>query len=467
MVAINSDIPEPVLARYNLNGPRYTSYPTAAHFYPLTLGAYRQALSQRNVEVQTSHKDLSVYVHIPFCNTLCYYCACNRIGTRHKERSVRYIRTLKREIRSRAADMQSTDCIKQLHFGGGTPTFLTIQEISEIVDAIGQEFSLTDENSRDYSIEIDPRTVDEQYIASLATIGFNRVSFGVQDYTPEVQKAINRVQCSEHITNLTNAAKASGIESINYDLIYGLPKQSEEGLLKTIQTVIDQCPTRVALFSYAHLPDRFPIQRRINPADLPSFQDKARLQRISTETFASSRYDAIGLDHFALPTDSFAIAKRNGTLQRNFQGFTTHRGLESVGFGISAISDIAGCLVQNDTSLRGYENLVTETGFAGIRGFIRSGDDQIRASVIESLLCYSSVKFDDINQLHQVDFEHYFKKELRSLSPMINDGLLEIDNNGIYLTTMGLPLARIAAMQFDSHLGTEDNKKRQRFSQVI
>ncbi|QUX91871.1 oxygen-independent coproporphyrinogen III oxidase [Marinomonas sp. A3A] len=440
-----------LIAKYDLSGPRYTSYPTAPQF-----DASISKIALIDKMLMPSEAPLSLYFHIPFCANLCYYCACNKIVTKQYEKGAEYVELLGEEMRLRSLMLDHSREVTQLHFGGGTPTFLTEELIDALFDNIQQHFNLINDGTQDYSVEIDPREISLSKLKLLTKKGINRISIGVQDFDIKVQEAIHRVQPVEMVATLVDDARKLGIRSINFDLIYGLPYQSIEGFKKTLEQVIQLSPERISLFNYAHLPDRFRAQRRISDESLPISSMKLELLRMSTEYLISAGYEYIGMDHFAKPTDSLAIAQKQGQLQRNFQGYTTHAGTDLVAFGVSAISDLNGVYIQNHTDLSIYRSSIEKGQLAIAKGYISDLDDRIRHQVIMTLISQFELNVVVIEKKYNIDFFEYFSEEMERLTPMVKDGMLDIDCSGmqttIKVTERGRLLIRCICMVFDKYL---------------
>jgi len=451
-----------ILRRFDVPGPRYTSYPTADRFVE-AFGEddFMLALEQRKVGGLAL--PLSIYVHIPFCDSLCFYCACNKIVTKHHERAAEYLRYLNRELDLYMAKLGEGQTISQLHLGGGTPTFFSDDELAELMAMLRRNFILAPNG--EYSIEIDPRTVTEARLARLAEIGFNRLSFGVQDFDHEVQKAVHRVQPAEQVFDLVASARRLGFESINIDLIYGLPKQTAESFRRTLEQVASLRPDRIALYAYAHLPERFKPQRRIHEADLPTAADKLGMLSNAIASFLSNGYVYVGMDHFALPDDALAIAKRQGRLHRNFQGYSTQPDCDQISLGVSAIGRVGATYSQNAKTLEEYYDFLDHGRLPIVRGLPLTRDDLVRRAVIMALMCQGQVLYESINLAYLIDFKHYFADEIAKLEQLKKDGLVEIDDTGIQVTGTGWFFVRAVAMVFDRYLQADRN--RTRFSKII
>ncbi len=451
-----------VLDRFDVAGPRYTSYPTADRFVEaFTEDQYIQALEQRRVGGMAL--PLSVYVHIPFCESLCFYCACNKIITKKHERSAEYLRYLNRELDLHVAHLGAGQTITQLHLGGGSPTFFSDTELDELMSMLRRSFIL--EPGGEYSIEVDPRTVDAERLQNLARLGFNRLSFGVQDFDPHVQKAVHRIQPAEQVFELMEEARRLEFDSINADLIYGLPRQTKESFDRTLQQVIQLRPDRIALYAYAHLPERFKPQRRINIAELPEPQAKVSMLSAAISAFLNAGYVYVGMDHFALPNDALAVAKRQGRLHRNFQGYSTQPDCDLIALGVSAIGRIGATYSQNAKTLDEYYDQLNRGHLPIVRGLALVRDDLVRRAIIMALMCQGRLQFESIEQAYLIDFRRYFSAELDALKPMEEDGLVELEEGAIQVTGLGWFFVRGIAMLFDRHLQTDSN--RARFSKII
>jgi oxygen-independent coproporphyrinogen-3 oxidase len=451
-----------LIVRYGGRGPRYTSYPTALQFSDaVTTDDYKRHAVASN----DSDLPLSLYVHIPFCHSLCYYCGCNKIVTHNQARVDRYLEMLYREIDMQAALFDPGRKIEQLHFGGGTPTYLDRDQLADLMTHLRRAFNFDESENREFSIEVDPRTVDASRIRHLAELGFNRLSLGIQDFDTEVQKAVNRAQTPAEVRDLVQSAIESGFGSISFDLIYGLPHQTVESFSKTLDIVIDMKPDRLAVYNYAHLPQRFKGQRMINAADIPLPETKLELLRHTIEKLCDAGYVYIGMDHFALPGDELVEARFNGTLQRNFQGYSTHRHCDLVSLGVSGIGNIGNLFAQNAITTMEYEDLI-ESGELPIRkGIEVDDDDLLRAAVIQALMCYDSLSFDDFGAEHGIDFRQYFASEIARLPPLVDDGLIDLDDSRIVITQKGRLLLRSIAMVFDRYIDQSENDNR--FSKAI
>ena len=450
-----------LIRRYDLAGPRYTSYPTAVQFNSQVspfdlLHALRES--------RKALRPLSLYVHVPFCANICYYCACNKVITKDRGRAQPYLQRLEQEIQLIACHLDPKQKVEQLHFGGGTPTFLSHDELRQLMGHLRQHFNLLDDDSGDYGIEIDPREADWSTMGLLRELGFNRVSIGLQDLDPEVQRAVNRLQSLEETRAVIDAARTLQFRSINIDLIYGLPKQTPDAFSRTIEEVISLQPDRLSVFNYAHLPERFMPQRRINVSELPSPADKLHMLERTIEQLTAAGYRYIGMDHFALPDDELAIAQEESTLQRNFQGYTTHGHCDLVGLGVSAISQIGELYCQNNSDLAHYQNTLASAQLATSRGLLCNQDDRIRREVIQQVICNLHLPFAQIEQAFNIDFRGYFSSQWPALEKMAADGLIALDNDQLTVLPAGRLLVRSVCMVFDAYL---EQQNRQRFSRVI
>lgn len=453
-----------LLRKFDVPGPRYTSYPTADRFVEAFGPAdYEQALAQRREGPAAGATPLSLYVHIPFCESLCYYCACNKIVTKQKSRAAAYLRYLAREVDLHTAVLGTQQPVSQLHLGGGTPTFLSDDELRELMHVLRRSFALAP--GAECSVEIDPRTVDAGRLQLLADLGFNRISFGVQDFDPEVQKAVHRVQPYEQVAALMSEARRIGFDSINVDLIYGLPRQTPESFARTLGQVSQLRPDRIALYAYAHLPERFKPQRRILSAELPGGGAKIAMLSQALAAFLSAGYVYIGMDHFALPGDALAVAKRQGRLHRNFQGYSTHADCDLIGLGVSAIGKVGATYSQNAKTLEEYCDHLDQGRLPVARGLALSRDDLARRAVIMALMCQGQVVFESIELAWLLDFRSYFAAEMEHMRELQEQGMVAIDDTGIQVTAQGWFFVRAVAMQFDRYLQADRN--RARFSRII
>lgn len=453
-----------LISRFDVSGPRYTSYPTADRFVE-AFGAEQvcQVLRQRGNGPAAMVRPLSVYVHIPFCESLCYYCACNKIITRRHARGKTYLRYLRRELDLYTAHLGVGQVLSQLHLGGGSPTFLSDEELAELMQLLRLSFKFAP--GGEYAIEVDPRTVDAARLARLAELGFNRLSFGVQDFDPAVQKTVHRLQPAAEVFALVKAVRSLGFKSINVDLIYGLPQQTPDSFDRTLAQVCELRPDRIALYAYAHLPTRYKPQRRINAAQLPAAAAKLAMLSRSLAAFRDATYVYVGMDHFALPDDSLAVAKRQGRLHRNFQGYSTQPDADLIGLGVSAIGKIGATYSQNAKTLDAYYDHLDQGRLPVDRGLALSRDDLLRRAVIMALMCQGQLDFESIELSHLIDFKRYFSAELQSLADMQQQGLVDLSTTGIQVTAMGWFFVRGIAMVFDRYLQADRN--RARFSRIF
>ncbi|WP_260261356.1 oxygen-independent coproporphyrinogen III oxidase [Vibrio intestinalis] len=446
-----------VLDKYNYSGPRYTSYPTALEFHEaFTIADYDMACTAY------PERPISLYIHIPFCHKLCYYCGCNKVITRHAHKADEYLDVIELEIRTRAALLQGRR-VTQLHFGGGTPTFLTKSQISRLMAILRGEFHF--EETAEISIEVDPREIEMDVLDHLRGEGFNRLSIGVQDFNKEVQQLVNREQDEEFIIEMVKRAKKLGFRSTNLDLIYGLPKQTKDSFADTLKQVLEMQPGRLSVFNYAHMPQLFAAQRKIKDEDLPQAKEKMAILQDTISTLTGAGYQFIGMDHFALPDDELAVAQRNGILHRNFQGYTTQGECDLIGFGVSAISMVGDAYGQNQKELKKYYAQVNEQRHALWKGVVLDQDDLIRREVIKQLICNFKLDKNFIEKEFGLTFNQYFKQDLELLQTFINDQLVEVDDNEIRVTLRGRLLIRNICMCFDKYL--RDKARQQQFSRVI
>jgi len=451
-----------LIRRYDKAGPRYTSYPTAVQFHSrFDESAYREYALNSNA---APLKPLSLYVHIPFCDTVCFYCACNKVATKNRSLAVPYLAHLHQEIAMQAALFNRERPVTQLHWGGGTPTFLSHAQMRDLMQGIKNHFQLTEDDSGEYSIEIDPRETQSDTIAVLRELGFNRMSLGVQDFEPQVQKAVNRIQSEEQTFTVLEAARSEGFKSISIDLIYGLPHQNADSFSKTLDKILTVKPDRLSVFNYAHLPTLFKPQRRIEVADLPSPSEKLLILQNTINQLTNAGYIYIGMDHFALPDDELAIAQRNGSLYRNFQGYSTHADCDLIGLGITSIGKVGDSYSQNLKTLDEYYAQIDSGYLPVFRGIALNADDKLRRAVITQLICHFSLDIPSIEQEYQIDFKKYFSEEWRDLETMQEDGLLMRGDQRIEILPAGRLLVRNICMTFDAYLR---QNKEQRFSKVI
>ncbi|HTQ73256.1 MAG TPA: oxygen-independent coproporphyrinogen III oxidase [Burkholderiales bacterium] len=451
-----------LIRKYGGSGPRYTSYPTADRFVEaFNAEAYGHWLENRNVGGVV--RPLALYVHLPFCDTICYYCACNKIITKDHGRSAKYLKHLGREIALVAERLGEDRAVSQMHWGGGTPTFLSEAELGELMNMIRAQFRL--DPAGEYAIEVDPRKVGADKIALLAGLGFNRLSLGVQDVDPAVQRAVHRIQPLDETLRVVLAARRTGFKSVNLDLIYGLPKQTPESFARTLDAVIACDPDRIALYSYAHLPAVFKPQRRIADADLPSPEAKLEILVRSIGRLRAQGYVYIGMDHFAKPGDDLAVAQRQGRLTRNFQGYSSAGDCDIVALGVSAISKIGPVYAQNVKTLDEYYARLENDEIPVMRGIELTPDDLVRRAVIGALACHFSVSKEAISIAHLIDFDRYFAAELKELSDMENESLVALDEEWITVTPRGRLMVRAVCAVFDRYLRAD--RDRARYSKII
>jgi oxygen-independent coproporphyrinogen-3 oxidase len=452
-----------LLQRFDIGGPRYTSYPTADRFVDaFSAHDYAQALRHRS-QGQVSLLPLSLYVHIPFCESLCYYCACNKIITRHHARGAEYLDYLKREVGLQVAQLGPGQTVSQLHLGGGTPTFLSDDELQRLMAMLRANFALVP--GGEYSVEVDPRTVDGSRLQHLARLGFNRISFGVQDFDVEVQKAIHRIQPPDRVFALVEEARRIGFESVSVDLIYGLPRQSPQSFDRTIVQVQTLRPDRIALYGYAHLPERFKPQRRIDATELPTGASRVGMLARAVTALEEAGYVCIGMDHFALPEDALAVARRQGRLHRNFQGYSTQPDCDLIALGVSAIGRVGATYSQNAKTLDEYRDLIDQDRLPVTRGLALGRDDLTRRAVIMALMCQGQLLFESIELAWLIDFRRYFAPEMAQLQELQAQGLVTLDTQGVQVTAEGWYFVRAVAMVFDRYL--QADRHRARFSRII
>lgn len=450
-----------LIRRYDQAGPRYTSYPTALSFTPVKSPAESLALA---LAERDQSKALSLYLHIPFCAHVCYYCGCNKVVTADRGRAQPYLEVLHREIALRAEQLPDRPRVEQLHWGGGTPTFISMEETAALMRQLRGHFNLVDDDSGDYSIEIDPREMSSERLKQLRELGFNRLSLGVQDLNPQVQKAVNRIQPLEMTTELIAEARALGFRSINIDLIYGLPLQTEQSFQQTLDTVLQIRPDRLSVFNYAHLPERFKPQRRINGEDLPDASTKLAIHHNSIVQLTQAGYRNIGMDHFALPEDSLSLAQQSGELHRNFQGYTTHGNCDLLGLGVSSISQIGGYYLQNSPDLPTYNSMVMNHASALTKSYKLTEDDHLRRALITRLICDFELDYPKLGQQLGIDIPSYFADELFQLETMAAEGLLELHEDRLEVLPLGRLLIRRICMTFDAYLNQPSER---RYSRII
>lgn len=456
-----------LLSRYDYAVPRYTSYPAATQFQAgFSATTLREHIRRSNEE--PIPRNLSLYLHVPFCSSPCFYCGCNRIITRDAEKGRRYVERLVREIASMGELFHRDRDAVQVHFGGGTPNFLGAHELEELMECLARHFHFSASAQRDFSIELDPRFIRDDDIARYAALGLNRASLGVQDFDPAVQHAVNRVQSAAQTLSVVEQCRAHRFRSINVDLIYGLPKQTLAGFAHTLQTVIAIRPERLAVYSYAHMPHLFKPQRQINAPDLPSAETKLGLLQLAIETLSAAGYEYIGMDHFALPDDDLARAQKAGSLHRNFMGYTTHADCDLVGLGVSAISHIGDSFSQNPRALGDWERALDQGHLPVWRSLELTADDVARAAAIQQLMCQGTIDIAQFEERFDLDFSHYFAAALARLTPLAADGLVTVDRQRISVTTHGRLLLRIIATCFDRYLNSASSAApTPRFSRAI
>ncbi len=442
-----------LIRRYDVHGPRYTSYPTALQFRE-DFGAdtYRGCAQDSNDDPIPA--PLSLYVHIPFCETVCFYCACTKVVTRNRSRASEYLRHLYLELELQASLFDKDRVVEQVHLGGGTPTFLGDDEIAQLMLRLRRDFHLAPEP--ECSIEVDPRTLRADTIALLRQLGFNRISLGVQDLDKDVQQAVNRIQPEELVWSAVTAIRKQGFHSVGMDLIYGLPHQTPDSFDRTLEHIIGMRPDRLSVFNYAHLPQRFKAQRQISETELPDAEAKLRILELAISRLTGAGYEYIGMDHFALPGDALCAARDGGTLQRNFQGYSTHGDCDLIGLGMSSISQVADCYAQNARALKSYQSLVASGQLPVERGLVLSADDKLRRQVIMTLICDFSLRTADIEHDWDLVFWDYFERERPRLQGFVADGLLRLEDDLIEVLPRGRLLIRNICMAFDQYLRAGD-----------
>ncbi len=466
---------EQLIHRYNITGPRYTSYPTAPQLSSsFTQSQQRQAMRQSNLK----RSPLSLYFHIPFCDTVCYYCACNKIITANKQHAAPYLKRLHKEMAMQSECLNSTRnngwegkrIVEQLHWGGGTPTYISDNQMRELMAQTRQHFCLLDDDSGDYSIEVHPGRMNVGTISVLRKLGFNRLSMGVQDFDRRVQQSVNRFNSIEQVDELISAARSAQFHSISMDIIYGLPHQTLSSIKTTLSQVIELSPDRLSLFNYAHMPHLFKTQLQIDETALPTAEVKLQMLHYASDTLCRAGYVYIGMDHFAKPHDSLVVAQQQGLLQRNFQGYSTHGNCDLLAFGVSAISSLGNSLMQNYKTIVDY-NRAIDTGVLPMsRGLTLSDDDLLRKQIIMQLICQFSLNIAAIEAQFSITFSEYFGEELIALEPMVADGLIRLTPQEIVVMDRGRLLIRAICMVFDAYLKRENaptDKQKIRYSQVI
>ena len=459
-----------LIEKYNISGPRYTSYPTVLTFSDAFAASdYQEVASESNTAEK--RKDLSLYFHIPFCARLCYYCACNKVVTKKRDMAIPYLERLKTELKRHAELYGSDRDVAQLHWGGGTPTFLSDDQIHALMAQTRHSFNLKSDQSGEFSIEIDPREVRPDTLATLRESGFNRMSLGIQDFEPAVQKAVNRIQSEELTESVIHSARALGFRSISVDLIYGLPFQNLDTVSRTLEKVQQLNPDRISLYNYAHLPDRFMPQKRLRAEDMPQAAEKLDMLKLYIETLTAAGYAYIGMDHFAKKTDALYLAQENGSLYRNFQGYSTHAECDLIAMGVSAIGTVGGNFYQNYKDLDPYYEALDSGELPIEKGYRPSTEDRLRRALIMRLICDFKLDFQSFAERWQIDFPTHFRNELERLRDMAEDGLLNLNPEGILVSARGRLLIRNICMVFDQYIPppviVSDNEKRPRFSKVI
>ena len=456
-LVFNTDL----IKKYDKSGPRYTSYPTAIQF--------TENFSEQDYHHQVNlsnerNTPLSLYFHIPFCDTICYYCGCNKVVTKNRNHAQPYLDAVHKEIALQGKLFKATRVVNQLHWGGGTPTFISHKQMIELMQQTRKHFTLLDDDSGEYSIELDPREVDSSSISLLRKLGFNRISLGVQDFNPKVQQAVNRIQSYQQTRDVILAARNNDFHSISLDLIYGLPFQTEASFNETVETVLELEPDRLSVFNYAHLPEMFKTQRQINESDLPSAEDKLAILQSVTNKLVDAGYEYIGMDHFAKPTDELAIAQKERKLYRNFQGYSTNSDCDLVALGVTSIGKVADSYSQNIKTIKEYTDVINKNKLPVFRGVVLTADDVLRREVINQLICHFELKFKDIESAFKINFSDYFFKELNVIKEMQKDSLLRILEDRILVLPEGKLLIRNICMVFDAYL---NKNKEQRFSKTI
>ncbi|MCK5728237.1 MAG: oxygen-independent coproporphyrinogen III oxidase [Methylococcales bacterium] len=449
-----------LINRYNKVGPRYTSYPTALELHDnFAATEYRQQIQNSN----TKGGPLSLYFHIPFCDTVCFFCACNKIITKNRKHAKPYLNNLLKEIEMQAQFFDDSRKVNQLHWGGGTPTFLNFSQMQQLMNTTRQFFNLHEDDSGEYSIEVDPRETNDNTVEQLRELGFNRISLGLQDFNPAVQKAVNRLQSEEQTFGVLEAARKYGFRSTSVDLIYGLPLQTVESFSATLDKVLAVSPDRFSIFNYAHMPTKFKTQRQIKEIELPSAEEKLDILQMIGHRLLAAGYVYIGMDHFAKPDDELAIAQREGKLYRNFQGYSTHSDCDLIGMGATSIGRVGDSYSQNVKTIDEYDHLINQGTLPVVKGLILTDDDKLRNQVITQLICHFSLKFSVIECDFPITFSRYFADELQRLQQMEKDGLLQLTEHGISVLPAGRLLIRNICMVFDRYL----TQKSQQFSKVI
>ncbi len=452
-----------LIRKLNQLGPRYTSYPTADRFSEaFQISDYQNTVKAlaSQPQPQPQHLPLSLYIHIPFCASICYYCGCNKVITKDRSKAEIYLDYLKREIAMQSSLYEGMKKVEQLHFGGGTPTYINDEQMGDLLETLRSHFEFASDEVGEYSIEIDPRTVTPERIKLLRKQGFNRVSLGIQDFNPEVQKAVNRIQPEAETLAVMKAARDAGFRSISVDLIYGLPKQTVDTISQTLDQVISADPDRIAIYNYAHLPHIFKPQRRIEASELPDPESKLQMLYLCIQKLTKAGYVYIGMDHFAKPTDDLCLAQQQGKLQRNFQGYSTHAQTEMLSCGVSAISAVGNCYTQNEKTLDAYYERLDRNELPIARGYFLSDDDMMRRDLIGQLMCHFELDYARLNKEFGIDFTTYFAKELKNLDSMVEHGLLSLHPGALKVSLKGRLLIRNICMVFDAYLGKKEEPLR-------
>jgi oxygen-independent coproporphyrinogen-3 oxidase len=452
-----------LIKKYDKSGPRYTSYPTAIEFTEnFSAENYLQQVKLSNER----NTPLSLYFHIPFCDTVCYYCGCNKIITKNRNHAQPYLDAVYKELALQGTLFNKSRTVRQLHWGGGTPTFISHSQMTELMQQTRKHFTLLDDDSGEYSIELDPREVDSESIHLLRNLGFNRISLGVQDFNPNVQKAVNRIQSYQQTREVITAARKNNFHSISLDLIYGLPLQTVASFSETVDKVLELEPDRLSVFNYAHMPEMFKTQRQIKTEDLPSAEEKLAILQHVTNKLIAAGYEYIGMDHFAKPTDELAIAQKEKKLYRNFQGYSTNSDCDLVAIGVTSIGKVADSYSQNIKTVKEYIEVIESGRLAIYRGLSLCRDDILRREVINQLICHFVLDFNQIETDFNIVFSDYFSAELDKIKEMKKDSLLELTANKIIVLAEGKLLIRNICMVFDVYLN-KNKTKNQRFSKVI
>ncbi len=453
-----------LIKRYDLAGPRYTSYPTAPQFTDqYTSDDWKIAALCSN----TRNRPLSLYYHIPFCDTVCFYCGCNKVITANRSRAVPYLAALKQEVALQALHVNPNRAVKQIHLGGGTPTYLDNTQLMDLMQCVREHFNVLPDKDLECGIEVHPQTVTPERLLALRKMGFNRISIGVQDFDPEVQQAVNRFNSAEEVDSLVRACRSYGFKSVSLDLIYGLPRQTEQSFAATLNTIIEMRPDRLSLFNYAHMPQLFKVQRQINAEELPEPQTKLRMFEASINALLGAGYHYIGMDHFALPSDELYRAQRSGQLHRNFQGYTTGGDCDLLGFGVSSIHSLGGSYAQNAKDIEVYTDAIKRGQLAIARGYTLTHDDALRQAVINALACHFSLSIPAFEKAWNIVFKDYFQSAYPQLEQMATDGLIQLSEHAITITAPGRLLVRRVCMLFDRYLNANATHKAPQYSRIL